>query len=290
MQELAPGVFVETDFRRITVGAILTSDGFVLIDVPPYPDEARYWRNTLRTIANRPILAIINTDGHPDRILGNCWYDAPLIVAHEDTITAIKSLPSAFVDNIVATLAYNLVERSTFAGAHVRTPSVGFTRRMQLRFGEHAIPLLAMPGPSDGSVWVHLPDQRILFAGDSVLADQHPFVNSTCTKSWLDNLTLLRRDRFPADRIIAGRGGLVDKSTTEPLSNYLRLARRRVQSIYRAGRPRADTTTLIPELLALFPYVESELESVQRRIKAGLDRIYEEFKNGDQEEMDAAHS
>ena len=78
-----------------------------------------------------------------------------------------------------------------------------------------------------------------------------------------------------------GRGPLVDKDLTEPVSYYLRLARRRVQSLYRAGRPRADTATLVPELLELFPYHESDLEQIQRRIKTGLDRIYEEIKATD---------
>ena len=70
-------------------------------------------------------------------------------------------------------------------------------------------------------------------------------------------------------------------SATEPISNYLRLARRRVHSLYRAGRPRADTSSLVPELLPMFPYQTHEIERVQRRIKSGLDRIYEEFKLSD---------
>jgi glyoxylase-like metal-dependent hydrolase (beta-lactamase superfamily II) len=138
-----------------------------------------------------------------------------------------------------------------------------------------------MPGPTLGNVWVHLPEQRILFVGDSIVTGQHPYISSPCTKNWLDNLTVLRRSRFPADTIVPGRGPIVDKSATEPLSNYLRLVRRRVQSLYRAGRPRADTSALVPELLDLFPYHESELENIQRRIKVGLDRIYEEFKTND---------
>jgi hypothetical protein len=117
--------------------------------------------------------------------------------------------------------------------------------------------------------------------GDSVLADQHPYISSPSTKNWLESLTILRRSRFAADWIIPGRGPLVDKDATEPISEYLRLARRRVQSLYRAGRPRADTSTLVSELLDLFPYDDSDPEQIQRRIKTGLDRIYEEIKAND---------
>ncbi|MCD4685270.1 MAG: MBL fold metallo-hydrolase [Anaerolineae bacterium] len=285
MLELAPGVFVEMGFQRVTVGAILTDDGFVLIDTPPYPEDARRCRTTLAGIADKPVVAIVNTDGHRDRILGNGWFDSRVIVAHDATIHALQHLPSNFVDTAVERLIQHSFERSQFAHVQLRRPTIGFTQRMQLRYGQHTIPLLTMPGPTTGSLWVHLPEARVLFAGDSVLADQHPYLTSPCTKEWLDNLTLLRRSRFAADHIVPGRGTLVDKSATEPLSHYLRTARRRVQSLYREGRPRADTSTLVPELLELFPYAPHDIEEVQRRIKTGLDRIYEEFKTNDKDEL-----
>jgi glyoxylase-like metal-dependent hydrolase (beta-lactamase superfamily II) len=281
VQELAPGVYIETSFRRVNVGAILTEAGFVLIDTPPYPDDARAWRNMLARQSDRPVLAIVNTDCHADRILGNGWFNARVVVAHDDTIVRLEGVPSSFLDSTIDSLAHTLAERSSFSGIQLRIPAVGFTYRMQLRYGGRSIPLLAMPGPTAGSLWVHLPEQHIVFVGDSIVADQHPYISSPSTKNWLESLTNLRRERFVADWIVPGRGPLVDKDATEPVSNYLRLARRRVQSLYRAGRPRADTSTLVPELLELFPYDENDLEPIQRRIKTGLDRIYEEIKAND---------
>jgi glyoxylase-like metal-dependent hydrolase (beta-lactamase superfamily II) len=281
VQELAPGIFVETNFRRVNVGVILTEDGFVLIDTPPFPEDAHYLREMLADISDKPVIAIINTDYHRDRVLGNGWFDARAIIAHEETINQMRNLPSAFLDTAVEALTNTPNERSRFTGTQLAIPSIGFTRKMQLRYGSQTIPLVAMAGPTDGSLWVHFPEERILFAGDSVVVDQHPFIASSCTKNWLENLTVLRRNRFAADQIVPGRGPIADKGATEPLSNYLRLARRRVHSLYRAGRPRADTSTLVPELMELFPYNEAAQEQIQRRIKGGLDRIYEEFKMGD---------
>ena len=43
------------------------------------------------------------------------------------------------------------------------------------------------------------------------------------------------------------------------------VARRRVQGLYRAGRPRADTSALVPELLDVFPCDDGDLERVQRQ-------------------------
>lgn len=278
MEELAPGIFVETRFRRVNVGAVQTDEGWILIDTPPFPGDAQRWREMLRLIDEKPVLAIVNTDGHRDRILGNHWFNARVIVSHDDTFEQMDNLPSAFMEASIDSLTSDNLVRSTFTGLQLHLPSIGFTRRMQLRFGGRNVPLLAMEGPSTGSVWVHFPEHRLLFTGDSVVVDQHVYINCSCTKQWLESLTVLRRLRFPADVIVPGRGPLVDKGATEAVSNYLRLARRRVHSLYRAGRPRADTSTLVPELLEMFPYEEHDLERIQRRIKLGLDRIYEEFK------------
>ncbi|MCC6800138.1 MAG: MBL fold metallo-hydrolase [Anaerolineae bacterium] len=281
MQEIAPGIFAETGFQRINVGAILTDDGWVLIDTPPYPEDAHRWREMLQSVSDAPFCAIVTTDCHRDRFLGNCWFDAHVIAAHAETINHIRSLPSAFVDSAIEALAQDVVERHQFSSVRLRLPTVSFTRRMQLRYGGREIPLLAMPGPTAGSLWVHLPEHGVLFAGDSIVVNQHLYISSSSTKDWLENMTNLRRSRFAAEIIVPGRGPLTGKAATEPVSNYLRLARRRVYSLYRAGRPRADTSSLVPELLPMFPYQEHELERVQRRIKAGLDRIYEEFKLSD---------
>lgn len=281
VQELAPGVWIETGYRLITVGAIQTETGWVLIDTPPYPRDAWHWRETLATIAPLPVLAIVLTDAHRDRLLGTCWFDAPTVIAHDETLAQIAALPQTFLESAGEALANTPAERDQFAAARLVMPTVTFSQRLVLRFGGWHILALSMVGPMAGSTWVHLPEQRILFAGDSLSVDQHPYISGPYTKEWLDNLTELRRPRFAAERLVAGRGPAVDKSATEPLSNYLRLVRRRVHSLYRAGRPRADTAALVPELLTAFPYDPAESENIQRRIKSGLDRIYEEFKTNE---------
>ena len=43
MEELAPGIYAETDFIGVNVGAIATSKGLVAVDVPSFPRDARSW-------------------------------------------------------------------------------------------------------------------------------------------------------------------------------------------------------------------------------------------------------
>ncbi len=279
MQEIKPGIFVSTAFRRVNVGAILTDDGWVLIDTPPYPHDARRWRAQLAHRDPSPIRYVINTDHHRDRILNNAVYGGH-VVAHRHTADAIKALPGPFIDQAIEALARNETERTSFAGTKLVLPAVSFTKRLFIKQGGRVIPVVNMPGPTPGSAWVHLPEHKIVFTGDSVVVDVHPDLSHADSKSWLDSLTMLRRKRFVADIVVPGRGPVTDKDATNPVSDYVRLARRKVLNLYREGRPRADMASLVSDFADLLPFDEP-FEDIQRRIKSGLEHIYEEYKLAD---------
>ena len=91
-------------------------------------------------------------------------------------------------------------------------------------------------------------------------------------------LRLLRRKWRETTIIVPGRGALCDRSATRALSDYIALARRRVRSLHTAGRARADVSTLVSEILEQFPVSDDSRDLVQRRVKSGLDHLYEELK------------
>ena len=136
-------------------------------------------------------------------------------------------------------------------------------------------------GAAPGSLWMYLPEQDVLFAGDTVVAGTHPIMaTSPGTQAWLVTLQSLRRPRYAKTVIVPGRGPLCDSMATSVLSDYIATARRRVRALHAAGRPRAETAGLVAELLPLFPVVDEERDLVQRRVKASLDRLYEELRQG----------
>jgi glyoxylase-like metal-dependent hydrolase (beta-lactamase superfamily II) len=277
MQEIAEGVVVATEYRRITVGAIATGRGIVCVDVPPYPVEARQWYACLRDYFKQPIRYVILTDAHRDRLLGLHWFEEADIIAHDATHQAIAALPSAFVEQAADALSRDSGERLSFSGVRLRLPRVTFSQRMRVYVEENSVPVQAMPGPTPGNAWVHLSDRRVVFTGDSVVLNQPPFMAQTQSKSWLDSLTALRRPRFAADVIVPGRGPLAHKEATQQLSEIVRQARRLVQRFQRAGKPRMDIGELLPEFLTSLDVSPGEESEVHRRLRAGLEGIYDEL-------------
>ena len=98
------------------------------------------------------------------------------------------------------------------------------------------------------------------------------------TGAWLETLVAVRRSRFPASIIVPGRGPVGDGKQTHALSEYIQLVRRRIRSLHRAGRNRNDLASLVRELLAAFPVTDADQDRAQRRIRSGLERVYEELR------------
>lgn len=285
---IAENVVMSTAYRRITVGAIAAPDGIICIDVPPYPMEARHWRALLLEHFNLPIKLIILTDAHRDRLLGLHWYEKADIIAHDATYEAIRALPSTYSEQAADALSSSTDDRLSFAGVRLRRPRITFTQRMTAYVGDFGLPLLAMPGPTPGNVWVHLPDRGVVFTGDSVVVDRPLYMGRMQSKLWLESLTKLRRSRFVAESIVPGRGTLTDKDSTQAISEFLRYARRRVLRLYRAGRPRTDIVDIVPSVVEHM--VEhmgvrvspGQEEDVHRRLKIGLDAVYDEYAAADE--------
>ncbi len=277
MREIADGIFVEATLRGMTIGAVQTDEGFVLIDAPPFPNDARRWQEMLRDFADIPIRAVIMLDSHRDRMLGASWFKPELLIAHVSTRKFVSNLSGSYVSTIANMLSSNPTEQTALLSGKILKPTISFTKTMRLHFGKTAIILEHQPGPMHGSIWVRCQD--VLFTGDSVVVETPPYLNGPYSKEWLEGLRYLQDD-LKAVTIVPGRGGdVVDRSQIEPIQQYLQLARDRMRDLFEMRRPLSETSKIVHELLTLFPPpLEYELAEVQQRVRTGLQFIYNEFR------------
>ena len=278
MEKVAPSVFVETTYPGVNVGAIVTKRGIICVDSPICPTDAQEWISRLHSTFGLPIRYLILTDYQCDRAIMASTFRTRVVTQQETQARLYEygaRIPAPVMESI--TTRYDLF-RKELNGIPVIQPQISFCRQATILLGEHEITLWHMPSATPGSLWVFLKKERLLFTGDTVIVDQHPPLTEADSKGWLDALVYLRRERCKADIIIPGRGPLCEKSATAPISEYIRLARRRVYALYRAGRPRAETTNLIPEFIPAFPHAGVSGEWLHKQLKSGLDHIYDEYK------------
>jgi glyoxylase-like metal-dependent hydrolase (beta-lactamase superfamily II) len=276
MQKIAERVYVETVYLGGNVGCILTDQGPVLVDTPLLPRDARHWRDQLEGLTSLPILYVINTDYREERILGNVFFDAP-VVAHELTWERISGYGDTFWQQVVNLLEPIDVEAAAEIDQFkLPLPQITFTERMILYKGSPEVRLIHLGGHTPATIAVYLPDDQILFTGDNVMLDTLPVLTQADTQQWLQALTAIRKMRVK--RLVPGHGPPCDTTATQPLSEYIRLIRAQVRRHFQAGRSKSELTGLTADLVDAYPIPQAGREGLRLRIRSNLDRVYDEIK------------
>jgi glyoxylase-like metal-dependent hydrolase (beta-lactamase superfamily II) len=253
-------------------------------DAPSRPD---YDRNGNKNSGTQPALGLLRhlQGGFAARIAGmdsSFSASCSTVIAHKSAWEQVREHRG---DNFKQSMIDMLADRDPdIVNLEVIPPQITLDASLKLFVGDEVIEILAA---AKGVVWVWLPSQSVLFAGDTVVVGTHPPLAVTDTREWLAALARLRREkRFREATIVPGWGPVCDVTATEPLTEYLRLARDRTRRIYRAGRPKADLNKVAADLLLLYPVVDGQHERVQRQIKLGLDDLYDTFKAADIDDSD----
>jgi cyclase len=277
MREISPGIYVETDQRGANYGGIVTDVGTVVIDTPMVPKQACAFRDELRRLSgDRPFLYIINTDHHRGHILGNQYFQPTRVVANEHAWKHMKGYGDNFKQRVIDSFRKEPELQAQFTDLQIIVPRVTFSDRLDIIRGGQDIRIIRVGGHTAATSVVWLPEERLLFVGDAVWVDQHPYMAQANSKEWLDGLTFIRKLR--AERIVPGRGQICGREATERMSEYIRFMRSRVRSYYRQGKSKQETAaTLLREVAGWFPISPALKSKTESQIKQGIGRIWNEM-------------
>lgn len=282
MQEIAPGVYVNLDFRGCNVGLIETDDGNILIDTPMIPSESRRWLEYIRQITgNKPILYVINTDHHRGHVLGNQYYDAP-VIAHDLAWKNMRGYGANFCQRVVDSFKREPKVQAELSDLRIVRPTITFDTRMDIEHGGRTVRLIHVGGHTEATIIIWLPEEKVLFAGDTVWWDQHPYMAQANSKQWLDALRQIRK--LHPQIIVPGHGPLTTVEATEPLSAYIRYVRRQVRIRIRRGYSKQETaSSLVKQLVPMFTVNPDRRGKIESQIKQAINRVYNEYKKGAEE-------
>lgn len=268
MQEVTKNILIEDQYPGVTLGVIVTQRGLIQIDAPPSPEDARSWRAALMNLGGGMERVLINLDAHPDRTLGARAMDC-IVIAHEKTANTFRTRPGTFKAQGEETGA----DWESIAGlGSVRwaPPENSFSDSMTLHWSEAPVYLEHHPGPSNGSIWVHLPKEKIVFVGDAVLKNQPPFLAGSNIKAWLDSLNLLLGPSFKGYTFISSRGGIVTTNTIKSQFDFLKHVNEKLDRIAAKKPNPAATEKLVASLLTWFKSPAARQKQFAQRLRYGL--------------------
>jgi cyclase len=283
MQQIGRGVYAETGYRGCNVGFVVTSEGVILINTPIVPSEAHRWRDEIARVTDREIVYIINTDYHPECIVGNHVFGAP-VIAHELAWEKVDGYGSPFRRRLVGAFEGEPKIAAELESVRIVTPRVTFTDEMTLYKGDTVLELVHVGAHTPASIMVYVPKESVLFAGDVVVNGVHPVMEEANSKEWLNTLTYIRRPWVKADIIVPGEGEICGKEATQKLSQYIRRLRAKVRGAYSTGHRRSATVALAVErMIDFFPMADDEEKEAKQRLKANARQVYKEIQASEEE-------
>jgi cyclase len=277
MKEISPGIFIETDHRGANYAGIITDVGVIVIDTPMVPDRARAFRDELmRRSGGKPFLYVINTDHHRGHILGNQYFQPTPVVAHEQAWKHMKGYGDNFKQRVIDSFKKEPEIQAQFTDIQIIVPKITFSHRLDIVRGGRDLRIIRIGGHTAATSVIWLPNESILFVGDAVWVDQHPYMAQANSKEWLDGLTYIRK--FKADQIVPGRGPICGREATERMSEYIRFMRARVRLYYRQRKTKQETVqSVLREIAGWFPIPAANKSKTESQIKQGIGRVWNEM-------------
>ncbi len=217
MEQVTENVFTNTKLRGCNPSFVTTSDGVVVIDTPQLPTKAV----EMRTEAEKhgPIRYLINTEHHVDHIFGNYFFMGAGTVVHHQGVYDNFMVPTPELNPY--NYAKEALPTDDPAGEAIfpdeetyfddpNKASIVFTGDLRLDVGDHTFDLLHTPGHTPGQVAVFVPDERVVFTGDTIFSDCQTWLMTSDVGQWLDALERIRQLEF--DFLVPGHGPVTDKA------------------------------------------------------------------------------
>jgi glyoxylase-like metal-dependent hydrolase (beta-lactamase superfamily II) len=268
MQEITSDIIIETSYLGVTLGAINTPHGLVLIDAPLKVEDVRLWRSTLLNLGGGVDRLLINLDAHPDRTLGVRSMECT-VVGHEKIVQAFRNRPTTYKSQNSETGAdWEFI--SALGTIRWNPPEISFSAGMQIQWGKNAIQLIYRPGPSSGAIWASIPDEKVIFIGDAVMNDQPPFLSQADFPTWINSLKELLSPEYQEYFIVSGRSGLVSHEDVKRQMRYLENLQPRLMTPTSNKNPSEGLDQLIPELLAPFQFPQERQIQFSQRLRWGI--------------------
>jgi cyclase len=211
VQQVTENVFTSTTIRGCNPNFVVTTAGVVVVDTPQLPSKAVKMRQEAES--RGPIRYVINTEHHVDHIFGNYYFKGTGPVVHHQGVYDNFMVPGPDLDPF--DYAAEAIPTDDPEGAslfpdrdeYYAAPNKGelvFSSDLDLRVGQHTFHLIHTPGHTPGQIAVYVPEERVVFTGDTVFSECQTWLMTSDINQWVGSLEVVRA--LDVDHVIPGHG------------------------------------------------------------------------------------
>lgn len=281
MKKLHKNVYLNVTSDGVNIGCVAGDDALVLIDLPQDPMETAAWRDALRAeFGERQIRAILFTSS--DRLNSESLAVVNATAMLHDAAYAHLAPPQeAPAMQMPEPMTMPLIRE---LGS---TPQLTFSQSSSVILGtkqQSFIDIVHQGGYSSDACFVIVRDAGIIFTGDHVAIGQPPLLAQGNFDHWQGVLAGLKKMK-QVTMVVPGRGPTgVPATAGDETLEFIKSATIKVKALVRSNRSRSDVGALVPELMASYgkkgAKANGNADAVQRYVRAGLERIYDDLKTG----------
>ena len=192
------------------------------------------------------------------------------VVAHEKTARAFQNRPNTFKAQGDETGA-NWEAIPGLGSVRWAPPEISFVSRMSLHWSDTPVILESHPGPTEGALWVLLPEEKVVFIGDAVIKGQPPFLAHADIPAWLEALDHLQSPEFKGYTVISGRGGILTPQAIRAQAELLKSIHVKIEKIEAKKSSTANVTDkLADQVLKEFKAPAAKHKQYAQRLRFGL--------------------
>lgn len=277
-QDLGPGftkvkdgiyVYAATPVAS-TCSLIVTQEGVVMIDSCNTPVDSRKVFATIKTLTDKPVRFLIDTEVHNDHTTGHFVFSPPAVIINHEGAT--EGMKKNFDPKRAETLAaQSSVMREAVQGYHMITPQIEYRNKMTLNLGERTFELMYLKNvhsEADTAIW--LPKERVLFAASAAnvksIINLRPFVT---IPDILASYKLMKS--LNPEVVVPGHGPVSTTKIFDEYEGFYTLLLQRVGDMARQGKSLDE----IKRELKMPEYADWD---GQNRLGVNIDAAYKSVK------------
>jgi cyclase len=231
-------VFTSELYARVTAGAVVTPAGAILIDTLPYPHETQEIKEFLEIRLQAPVRFVINTHYHADHTYGTCFFPNAVTVGHALCRQHLDTTGRSALEEAQSQVA-------ELEDIYIVLPEIVFDDGcLNLHLGGKSVNLVHSPGHSDDSVTVYVPDDRVLFAADTMMPV--PFWPDGNIGDLINSLQMIVE--MQVENVVQGHGEVILRgeiqSIVESDIRYLTAVQKRVARAIEKGMKLEDLPSI----------------------------------------------
>jgi glyoxylase-like metal-dependent hydrolase (beta-lactamase superfamily II) len=267
MQQISENIYFEDAYLGVTVGTVIFPQGVVAIDAPLRSEDSRSWRVAINHMRGGPGRLLISLDAHPDRTLGARALECT-IIAHQKSAQVFRSRPTIFKGLSVETGGVWETYPEAL-GLRWASPDITFSDAMYLQWGSPKLTLESHPGPTPGSIWVVIQEEKTVFVGDTLVINAPPFLAQADIDQWLLSLVELQKS-YSGYNIVCGRGGLAKPEDIRAMIKFLKEVSTNIEKLGNRNSPPEATNDMAVKMAQKFPASGRQKDLNLTRLRYGL--------------------